>query len=131
MFELNTYDPFFNFFFPTRIEGNSDLLKVDVIKNKEGYLLKADIPGVKKEDVKVSFDRGLLSINVKYHNEIKESEQYIYQERAEGEITRTFRLDEYIDSKDIDASIDDGVLTLTIKKSQPVKDKKSQDIEIR
>lgn len=127
---LENYDPFFDLFFPVQGENDHNMMKTDVIEKSDSYLLKVNIPGVKKEDVKVSLSDGYLTINAKYKKEIEENEKYIFQERRIGEYTRSFYVDKYVTSEDISASINDGVLTLTIKKREPVKEKKSQYIEI-
>lgn len=127
---LTTYDPFFDLFFPVTGENDQNMMKTDVIERSDSYLLKVNIPGVKKEDVKVSLEDGYLTINAKYQKEINEHEKYIYQERRIGEYTRSFYVDKYITSDDISASIVDGVLSLTIKKVTPTKEKRSQSIEI-
>ena len=127
---LTTYDPFFDLFFPVTGENDQNMMKTDVIERSDSYLLKVNIPGVKKEDVKVSLEDGYLTINAKYQKEINEHEKYIYQERRIGEYTRSFYVDKYVTSEDVSASIEDGVLSLTIKKVTPTKEKKSQSIKI-
>ena len=127
---LTTYDPFFDLFFPVTGENDHNMMKTDVIERSDSYLLKVNIPGVKKEDVKVSLEDGYLTINAKYQKEITEHEKYIYQERRIGEYTRSFYVDKYVTSDDVSASIEDGVLSLTIKKVTPTKEKKSQSIKI-
>lgn len=127
---LTNYDPFFDLFFPVNGENDRNMMKTDVIEKSDSYLLKVNIPGVKKEDVKVSLTDGYLTINAKYRKEITESDKYLYQERRVGEYTRSFYVDENVKSEDISASIEDGVLTLTIKKCEPRKEKQSQYIDI-
>ena len=127
---LSDYDPFFDLFFPVRSEENNDMMKMDVIENDNSYIIKANIPGVKKEDVKIKLNDGRLLINVKYSQEIEEKSKYIYRERKTGEVSRMINVDKNLTNKDIDASIEDGVLTLTINKVKLIKDKQSQDIEI-
>ena len=127
---LTTYDPFFDLFFPVTGENDQNMMKTDVIEKSDSYLLKVNIPGVKKEDVKISLEDGYLTINTKYRKETEEHEKYIYQERRIGEYTRSYYVDKYVTSEDIAASIEDGVLTLTVKKVTPSKAKQSQTIKI-
>ena len=127
---LTTYDPFFDLFFPVTGENDQNMMKTDVIEKSYSYLLKVNIPGVKKEDVKISLEDGYLTINAKYRKETEEHEKYIYQERRIGEYTRSYYVDKYVTSEDIQASIEDGVLTLTVKKVTPSKAKQSQTIKI-
>lgn len=127
---LTNYDPFFDLFFPVTGENDQNMMKTDVIERSDSYLLKVNIPGVKKDDVKISLEDGYLTINAKYHKETTEHDKYIYQERRIGEYTRSYYVDKYVTSNDITASIEDGVLTLTIKKVTPTKDKQTQNIQI-
>ena len=127
---LTTYDPFFDLFFPVRGENDHNMMKTDVIEKSDSYLLKVNIPGVKKEDVKITLEDGYLTIHAKYQKEIEGKDKYLYQERRVGEYTRSFYVDENVKSEDITASIEDGVLSLTIKKVEPSKEKQSQDIKI-
>ena len=127
---LTTYDPFFDLFFPVTGENDQNMMKTDVIEKSDSYLLKVNIPGVKKEDVKISLEDGYLTINAKYRKETEEHEKYIYQERRIGEYTRSYYVDKYVTSEDIAASIEDGVLTLIVKKVTPSKAKQSQTIKI-
>lgn len=127
---LTTYDPFFDLFFPVTGENDQNMMKTDVIEKSDSYLLKVNIPGVKKEDVKISLEDGYLRINAKYRKETEEHDKYIYQERRIGEYTRSYYVDKYVTNNDITASIEDGVLTITIKKVTPSKAKQSQTIAI-
>ena len=126
---LTTYDPFFDLFFPVTGENDQNMMKTDVIERSDSYLLKVNIPGVKKEDVKISLEDGYLTINAKYRKETEEHDKYIYQERRIGEYTRSYYVDKYVTSNDVTASIEDGVLSLTIKKVTPSKAKHSQTIK--
>ena len=131
MFGLTNYDLFSDFFNFNQKMFNDDSFDVDIIKKENAYILKANVPGVKKEDVKVSLENGCLSINVRYHNKLEQDEQYIQKERKEGEMSRYFSVDRSLTNKDIAAYMEDGVLTVVVKKRQPIKDKKAQDIEIQ
>ena len=129
---LTTYDPFFDLFFPVEGETNRhhhNLMKTDIVEKKDSYLLKINVPGVKKEDIKVSLDKGYLTIDVQYKEEIKDDEKYLYQERRIGEYSRSYNVGENVTEKDIDAKIENGVLFITIKKEEP-KEQKAQYIDI-
>ena len=127
---LTNYDPFYDLFFPVVGENDQNMMKTDVIEKDDSYLLKVNIPGVKKEDVKISLESGYLTINAKYKKETSEHDKYLYQERRIGEYTRSFYVDDKVNKEDITANMEDGVLTLTIKKVVQTKEKKSQYIEI-
>lgn len=126
---LTTYDPFLDLFFPATGENSHSMMKTDIIEKGDSYLLKVNIPGVKKEDVKVSLHDEYLTINVKYKEEIEKNDKYLYQERRFGEYTRSYNVGRGVKDEDIHASIEDGVLKITIKKVDH-KEKQSQYIEI-
>ncbi len=126
---LTNYDPFFDLFFPVQGENSHSMMKTDIIEKGDSYLLKVNIPGVKKEDVKVSLHDEYLTINVKYKEEIEKNDKYLYQERRMGEYTRSYNVGRGVKDEDVHASIEDGVLTITIKKVDH-KEKQSQYIEI-
>ena len=126
---LTNYDPFFDVFFPATGENNHSMMKTDIIERGDSYLLKVNIPGVKKEDVKISLHDEYLTVNVKYHEEIDKNEKYLYQERRVGEYTRSYNVGKGVNDEDVNATIEDGVLKITIKKVES-KEKKNQYIPI-
>ena len=130
-YSLSNYDPFFDLFFPVQGEAkNHHMMRTDIIEKKDAYELKVNIPGVKKEDVKVSLHDGYLTINVSYKEEINEDDKYLYQERKFGEYSRSYSVGEFVKQEDISASIDNGVLTVTIQKRKE-ETKNPQYIEIK
>ncbi|NTV53721.1 MAG: Hsp20/alpha crystallin family protein [Candidatus Firestonebacteria bacterium] len=102
---------------------------VDLTENKEAYTLRADLPGVSKEDVKVTFAEGVLTIagEKKSEKEIK-NENFHRSERNYGAFSRSFRLPDPVHEEKIQAEYRDGVLTLTLPKSEGVK---PREIEIK
>jgi HSP20 family protein len=99
---------------------------VDIEESDESYLIKADLPGVKKEDINVTFDKGVLGIQGKKEEEKEFDEQGGKRHRTErftGRFARFFTLPAEIIPDDIDASFRDGVLSLLIPKAKEVKSK--------
>jgi HSP20 family protein len=96
----------------------------DVVENKDNYSLHLDLPGIKKEDVKITFNNGKLIISGerKYENEKKDS-TYHHIERAFGKYYRAFNLPEKIVEDKIDANFKDGTLSITIPKAEEAKPK--------
>lgn len=89
-------------------------------------MVRADIPGVKKEDIKVNVDGNVVSISaeVKQEKEEKEGERVIRSERYRGEVSRSFSLGQDVDEGAAQAKYADGVLELTLpKKSGPRQNK--------
>ncbi|MBU3826653.1 MAG: Hsp20/alpha crystallin family protein [Candidatus Anaerobiospirillum merdipullorum] len=103
-----------------------DDFKVDIKDEGADYKLTADMPGVKKEDLKVDFDDGMLTISAKHHSVKEEQDEqgYMLKERTEGSYSRSFNFDN-VDSEKIEAAFADGVLTITLGKSEPTAKVKS------
>ncbi|MFW5959490.1 MAG: Hsp20/alpha crystallin family protein [Chitinivibrionales bacterium] len=96
--------------------------EVDVVEEKEGYRLSADIPGVDKDDIEISVENGTLRISGEKKQENKEEKQgYNHFERCYGKFERSFKLPEDADHEGITADYKNGVLNLHIKKSEKAK----------
>ncbi len=96
----------------------------DVIEDEEKYSLRLDLPGVKKEDVKITFVNGQLSISGERHSETeKKDATYHHVERSFGKYYRAFNLPEKIMEDKIDAEFNDGILNITIPKAEEAKPK--------
>lgn len=93
-------------------------IKLDVSEEDKAYLVKAEIPGVKKEDIHVSIDGNQISISaeVKKEKEEKEGKKLIRSERYYGKVYRSFSLDQDIDQGGVQAKYSDGVLEVTLPK---------------
>ena len=106
----------FDFFEKNSQEEN---FKVDLKDCGDHYQLKADMPGVRKEDIKVDFEDGTLFINAEHHTqkESKDENGYIIKERTEGTYQRQFRFDD-ADPNDICAAFVGGELDISIKKNE-------------
>lgn len=102
--------------------------RMDVKESKDAYEISADLPGLKKDDVKISLKDNVLTISGerKYENEKKDQDNY-YMERVYGNFSRSFSLPSEIKEKEIKANLKDGVLTLILPKAEKVKPK---EIEI-
>ena len=96
-------------------------MKLDVTKTDGGYSVKAELPGVKKEDISVSIDGNQVTIagEVKNEKEEKNGAQVIRSERSYGQVSRSFSLPDEVDEARAEAKYTDGVLSLTL----PVKAK--------
>lgn len=128
MANLTPFDPMtnpMNKFFqhwlprPWLLEGESQLdMKIDLAENEKNYVVRADIPGAKKEDIRVDIDGNRISITAetKSFKEEKKDEKVIHSERYEGKVFRSFTLDSAVDEATAQASYKDGVLELTLPK---------------
>ena len=125
---------FDNFFAPSHgmqsLEGKFTP-RVDVRENDDHYEITAELPGVKKEDLSVSLDKGILTIEAENRFEDKEEKEgrIVRQERRYGKYMRSFNLGSGINEDDIKAGFKDGILTLTApKREEPKKDKRLVEI---
>lgn len=105
---------------PMRFEMPAQPLraKMDISETQQAYTLKAEIPGVKKEDIHVSIDGSQVSISAEMNQEKeqKEGEKIIHSERVYGKIQRSVTLGQDIDETAASAKYTDGVLYLTLPK---------------
>jgi len=101
----------------------------DIYETGNEIVVKAEIPGIKKEDIKVSIQDGVLTISGerKFEEEIKK-ENYLRVERGYGSFTRGFTLPPYVDAKKISAEFKDGLLELKLPKTEEAKPK---EVEIK
>jgi HSP20 family protein len=93
-------------------------MKVDVSEADNSYQVKAEIPGVNKNDIHISVDGNLVSITaeVKKEKEEKEGEKVIRSERYFGKVSRSFTLSSDVDADKVQAKYTDGVLDVTLPK---------------
>lgn len=115
------------FFHPLRARGEGAVdISVDVSEKDDAYLIKAEIPGVKKDDINVSIDRNMVSISaeVKRETEQKEGEKVLRRERYHGMMQRSFSLPSQVDDSKAQAKYVDGVLELTLPKKEGSTEKK-------
>ncbi len=101
----------------------------DIVETKDNYVFKLDIPGVKKEDVKISFVNGTLSISGERKQEKESKDSRLHRiERTYGSYYRSFTLPQQIKEDKIEAEFKDGALTITVPKAEEAKPK---EIEIK
>jgi len=91
-------------------------IKVDVTRADGAYTVKAELPGVKKDDIHVSIDGSQVTISgeVKNEKEEKKGEEVLRSERYYGKVSRSFTLAQEVDEGRAEAKYADGVLTLTL-----------------
>jgi HSP20 family protein len=107
------------------------LVKVDAYEEDNKIILEVEIPGFKKDDVKITLEENMLTISGEKKLETeKKDRKYYFSERMSGSFSRSFTLDETIDKENISASFENGVLTITLNKIEPVKPDVKQ-IEIK
>jgi len=101
----------------------------DIIEGKDNYTVKVELPGVTKDDVKITLQENILTIQGEKKNESEMKEMNLYRmERTYGSFSRAFRLPSLVKADKIDANYKDGVLTILLPKSEEAK---SKEIEIK
>jgi HSP20 family protein len=127
--DIARFDPFFNMDdwlkgFPMRPMSmdmeTAPQIKINVTEDDSAYHVRAEIPGVKKEDVKVQVEGNRVSISAenKQENEEKEGERVLYRECHQGSSYRTFTLGSEVDASKAEAKYENGSLELTLPKKE-------------
>ncbi len=93
-------------------------IKVDVNDTKEAFTVKAEIPGVKKDDIHVSIDGAVVTISAEVKQEDRQTkdDQVLRSERYYGTVSRSFQLPQDVDAGKAKAKYESGVLHLTLPK---------------
>lgn len=114
---------------------SANVMKTDVRETETGYDMFVDLPGFKKEDVKLDLQNGYLTITASRNEDRDEKDDqghYIRQERYTGSCARSFYVGDQIKPEDVKASFKDGILELSLPKAEAKKlpDKQPNQIEI-
>lgn len=125
----NDFDSVFKFIndqlFSGSGEENENVLwtpATDILENEKSYLLKLDLPGVEKDNVKISFKEGTLTVTGERKNESEERDGKCFRiERTFGGFSRSFTLPELIKEDKISATFSNGTLTIEIPKAEEAK----------
>lgn len=127
----DTLDDLFRGFFvrPVSFEGHpsgAGTFRVDVSENDKAYVLRADLPGVKKENINVTIDGDTVAVSaeVKVEKDVKNGERVLRSERYAGKLYRAFTLGQTMDEASATAKYADGVLELTLPKKAVVQAKR-------
>ena len=93
---------------------------VDIDEKDNAYLVTADIPGMKKEEIKVDINDNVLTISGERIKEVKNEAkgESRYSERVHGKFQRSFSLPAHVDASKVQAAFQDGVLSITIPKAE-------------
>ena len=121
----NMVDDFFNW--PSK--RNFGGFKIDVQEDENKYLVEADLPGVDKNEVNIEINEGNLNISVKREENInEENNNYIHKERRYSSMSRNIYLED-AKSEGIKASLENGVLKITVPKEPKPSNTKKIDID--
>ena len=110
---------------------HNEIMKTDIKEGENEYTLEIEMPGIKKENVKIELSKGYLTISAENNNEVEEKENnYIRKERHYGSFTRSFYVGDKVEMDDINASMDNGILSITVPKEESEEPEKKY-IEIK
>ncbi len=110
-------DPFF-------ANNESKVMKTDIKEHKDKYVIDVDLPGYKKEDIKLSVEDGYLTVHASMNseNEEKEKGKYVRRERYMGSCSRSFYVGDAVKNEDIKASFKNGTLKVEVPKKEDKKE---------
>ena len=98
---------------------------MDIVENENAFVATADLPGLTKDDIDLSLEDGVLTVSGERRFEHSEGEgKFRRIERSYGRFTRSFTVPQGIDQEKLKAEFDNGVLTLTLPKSEIAKSRK-------
>lgn len=118
----DSFDRFFGAGGAGGAEGTLRSPSLDVAETDRGYNVAIDLPGVTKEDVKITIEGRHVNVSARTQREEtkKEGERVIYRERSSSSFARAFTLPEEVDQESSQAKLENGVLTLTLAKKRVV-----------
>jgi HSP20 family protein len=131
---LTTFDPFTRDFqrqfdrLARRSFGQNAAMPLDIVRRESDVTLRFDVPGIDRDSIEVTVDRGILSVSVKRQEERSENDKFFVRERTMGTFTRRVRLSENVNADAVEASYDNGVLEVRIPVLEQAKPRK---IEVR
>lgn len=120
---LDPFEDLFRGFFVRPVDFSGDgakagSMKMDVKEDESAYLVHAELPGVRKEDIHVTVEGNQVSISaeIKQEKEVKDGDRVLRAERYFGKVSRSFQLGQDVDDAKASAKLTDGVLALTLPK---------------
>ena len=120
MFDFDDFDKEFNRMMrPLYGKHAQNMMKTDVRETDNSYELDIDLPGFKKDEIKVELDNGYLSISASKgldKDEENKNGKYIRRERYAGAMNRTFYVGSQLTQQDIQAKFEDGILKISVPK---------------
>lgn len=131
----NWFDDFFNERFPSLdvgFFGKSGYPKVDVIDEDNQITIKAEVPGLNKDQVSVFIDDDVLQIKGEKKEETEDkNKRYVHRELKHSSFCRSFSLGDNVDKESADAKFENGILSITLKKTVPTPKAEARKVEIK
>ena len=130
---FDLFDDIFDdsFFMP---KNDNKMMRTDIEENDNNYELAIDLPGMKKDNVKISLEDGYLTVHAKQESKNDEKDKhgkYIRRERYYGEASRSFYVGDEVTEEDIKAKFEDGTLKIEVPKKENKQIKNKKYIEIK
>ena len=119
---MSVFDRFVDDFFkPEDVQDNQRTMALDILEEDDKFVIEANLPGFKKQDVKISVNNNELVIEAQREEKKEEKKgSYCRCERYQGSYRRVLNLSDQVDKDKIGAKFENGVLTLDIPKLTPV-----------
>lgn len=111
------FDAFDDFFRPVFYDENKDL-RTNIKETENGYELEVEMPGYSKDQIKVALENGYLTVSAKKEQKEGDKKHYVKKEISES-CSRSYYVGDDIQQEDVKAKYDNGILCLTVPKSQP------------
>jgi len=130
-FRLIPWDPFRGFEWPVEIELPTRVPYVDVIDAGNEYVVKAEVPGLKKETLKIDVGPNELSLSAESDVEKEEvGKTYLHRERAFSTFRRNIGFAESVDAEKVSAKMSEGILAIRLPKLEPRAEKKTRTLTL-
>lgn len=130
---LGLFDDWFRDFFPMSVTRESKFwMRTDIREEDNQYVLDMDVPGFRKEDIKISIENGYLTVEATQEQSTEDQEKegnYLRRERVYGQCTRSFYVGENLRMENIKANYNNGTLNIQIPKKREEEAKKYITIE--
>ena len=116
--------------FERLLEGQMNMpiyrsLPLDVVENEDGYVVNASVPGINPDDVEITIEENVLTIKGAFSEESESEEKtYLMRERRIGSFGRSIRFPLDVEAEAVEATYENGVLTLNVPKVEEVKPKR-------
>lgn len=99
---------------------------VDIIESEENFVLRLAIPGVKQDQIDIQLEKDQLNVVVKQQQNDDVKGKYLKNQILKADVEKSFRVPEHIDRDRVEASVEDGILTIVLHKSEAVQPRKIQ-----
>src|SRR5881296_3047355 len=130
-FRLIPWDPFRGFEWPVEYELPTRVPYVDVIDSGNEYLVRAEVPGLKRETLKIDVGPNELSLSAESDVEKEEvGKTYLHRERAFSTFRRNIGFADSVDAEKVSAKMSEGILAITLPKLEPRAEKKTKTLTL-